>query len=325
MKKIAMNDMACVVTLALVTLIAPGALAETSDAIPSWAFPVNPPGGKPAPDDGTVKQVPGSAAGFTLTQIRDLFKAPDWHPDGHPPMPDPVGQGRKPGVFACGFCHLPNGLGRPENSSLAGLPASYIVQQVADFKSGHRKSSEPANLPGSLMVAVAKAATDDEVKIAAEYFSGLERKPWIRVVETETVPKTHVAGWMLISSDAGMEPIGQRVIEMPENLERTELRDASSGFIAYVPLGSIGKGEALVSTGAGKTIQCGICHGADLKGLGPVPGLAGRSPSYIVRQLYDIQHGARNGVWTDLMKAVVSQLSEEDLVSIAAYTASRAP
>ncbi|MEO8630984.1 MAG: cytochrome C-binding protein, partial [Betaproteobacteria bacterium] len=115
------------------------------------------------------------------------------------------------------------------------------------------------------------------------------------------------------------------VIEMPENLERTELRDASSGFIAYVPIGSIGKGEALVSTGAGKTIQCSICHGADLKGLGPVPGLAGRSPSYIVRQLYDIQHGARNGAWTDLMKAVVSQLSEEDLVSIAAYTASRAP
>ena len=124
----------------------------------------------------------------------------------------------------------------------------------------------------------------------------------------------------------GMEPIGQRIIEMPEDLERTELRDSTSGFVAYVPKGSIKKGEALVMTGgAGKTLQCGICHGSDLKGLGPVPALAGRSPSYIVRQLYDIKHGARNGLWADLMKAAVAKLSEEDLVAIAAYTASRVP
>jgi cytochrome c553 len=228
--------------------------------------------------------------------------------------------------FACAYCHLPNGLGRPENSSLAGLSAAYIAQQVADFKSGARKSSEPASLPANLMVAVAKAATDEEVKLAAEYFSALKPKPWIRVVETNTVPKTRVGGWMLIAAEpAGTEPIGQRIIEMPENLERTELRDSTSGFIAYVPVGSIEKGAALITTGAGKTIPCGLCHGADLKGLGPVPALAGRSPSYIVRQLFDIQHGVRGGAWTELMKAVVTQLSEEDMVSIAAYTASRAP
>ena len=228
--------------------------------------------------------------------------------------------------FACGYCHLPNGLGRPENSSLAGLPAAYIAQQVADFKSGARKSSEPASLPVNLMVAVAKAATDEEVQAAAEYFAALKPKPWIRVVETETVPKTQVGGWMLVASEpGGTEPIGQRIIEMPENLERTELRDSASGFIAYVPVGSIEKGEALVTPAAGKTMPCGICHGADLKGLGPVPALAGRSPSYIVRQLYDIQHGVRNGPWTELMKPVVAQLSEEDMVAIAAYTASRAP
>ncbi len=177
------------------------------------------------------------------------------------------------------------------------------------------------------MIGVAKGATEDEVKVAAEYFAALKPKPWIRVVETDTVPKTKVAGWMLVAAGGGAtEPIGQRIIEMPEDLERTELRDSASGFVAYVPVGSIKKGEALVTTGgAGKTIPCGICHGADLKGLGPVPALAGRSPSYIVRQLYDIQHGVRNGLWTELMKAVVAQLSEEDMVSIAAYTASRAP
>jgi cytochrome c553 len=93
---------------------------------------------------------------------------------------------------------------------------------------------------------------------------------------------------MLVEAQAGAtEPIGQRIIEMPEDLERTELRDSASGFVAYVPVGSIAKGEALIAGGNGKTVACAICHGQDLRGLGPIPGLAGRSPSYIVRQLYD--------------------------------------
>jgi len=274
-----------------------------------------------------LRRVPGSSVAFTLTQIRDLFTVPDWRPDDHPAMPEIVKHGAKPAVFACGYCHLPNGLGRPENSSLAGLPAEYIVQQVTDFRNGTRKSSELQSLPVNLMIAVSKAVSDADLRIAAEYFSALRPKAWIRVAEANTVPKTHAAGWMLVASETGAtELIGQRIIEMPEDLERTELRDAGSGFVAYVPAGSIRKGEALVTTGgAGKTTPCAICHGADLRGLGPVPALAGRSPSYIVRQLYDMRHGVRNGPWAELMKAVVAQLSEEDMVAIAAYTASREP
>jgi cytochrome c553 len=322
-----MEHIGRVVAFALLGAIVGGTPASAADsALPVWAYPVNPPGLQPAPDDGALRHVPDSSASFTLTQIRNLFKVPDWHPDGHPPMPEVVADGRKPNVFACGFCHLPNGLGRPENSSLAGLPAEYIVQQVADFKSGARRSSEPNSLPVNLMVAVAKAATDDDVKTAAAYFAALKRTPWIRVVESATVPRTHVAGWMLVANEPiALEPIGQRIIEMPENLERTELRDATSGFVAYVPVGSVEKGRALATTGGGKTIACATCHGPDLKGLGPVPGLAGRSPSYIVRQLYDMQHGVRKGLWTELMLPVVAQLSEEDVVALAAYTASLAP
>lgn len=293
---------------------------------PAWAYPVNPPGTQPAPDDGALRHVPGSDAAFTLTQIRNLFEAPDWHPADHPPMPEIVARGRKPEVFACGFCHLPNGLGRPENSSLAGLPASYIAQQVAEFRSGARKSSEPASLPVNLMIAVAKAATEAEVQAGAAYFAALKPRPWIKVIETSTVPKTRVGGWMLVAaSPAGTEPIGNRIIEMPVDLERTELRDSTSSFIAYAPVGSLAKGEALVTNGAGRTTPCGICHGADLKGLGPVPALAGRSPSYLYRQLFDMKHGVRNGAWVELMKPVVAPLSEEDMVDIAAYAASRDP
>ena len=111
----------------------------------------------------------------------------------------------------------------------------------------------------------------------------------------------------IVPTNDGNEPLGQRIIELPENLERTELRDAASGFVAYVPVGSIKKGEALVTKGGGKTTQCGLCHGADLKGLGPVPGIGGRSPSYLVRQMHDMQTGVRKGSWSELMKPVVEK------------------
>ena len=310
------------VTVTVAIVVVAASVAVAADVPPPWAFAVNPPDTpKPPPDDGVLRRVPGSDVTSTLTQVRDLFSPPDWHPEDHPAMPDAVAHGKKPNVFACGYCHLPNGLGRPENSSLAGLPAAYIVQQVADFKSGLRKSSEPASLPVNFMIAVAKGATDEDVKIAAEYFSALPRKPWIRVVEADTVPKTKVAGWMLVEAQPGAtEPIGQRIIEMPENLERTELRDAASSFVAYVPVGSIKKGEAIM-----KTHSCGTCHGADLKGLGPVPPLAGRSPSYTVRQLFDMQIGVRKGPWSALMKQAVEKLTIDDMIAIAAYTSSREP
>ena len=157
-------------------------------------------------------------------------------------MPEIVAHGKAPGVFACGYCHLPNGQGRPENASLAGLPEAYIIQQLADFKNGRRKSSEPRHTPTIAMIAKESQSEGKEVRVAAEYFAALKPRPWIRVVETDTVPKTHVAGWMLVQSEGGeKEPIGERIIETPENLERTELRDDHSGFVAYVPVGSIKK------------------------------------------------------------------------------------
>jgi cytochrome c553 len=238
-----------------------------------------------------------------------------------------VGHGRKPNTFACGYCHYPNGQGRPENSSLAGLSAGYIAQQIADYKNGLRKSSEPKMLPPSLMIDNAKSVTDEDVKISAEYFASIKYQPWIKVVETDTVPKTQVAGFMLVPLEgAGVEPIGPRVIEVAQDVARTSVRDSRSGFIAYVPVGSIKRGEVLGTTGGqGKTAVCATCHGQALKGLGDVPPLAGRSPTYTVRQLYDFQSGARAGLLSALMKESVAKLTIEDMVAIAAYMASLSP
>lgn len=317
----------CMVCISTTAQNPSGAAGQAApQTTPPWAYPISP-NAPPPQEDGTKHRVPGSNLALTITEVGDRFNIPDWHPEGHPPLPDIVAHGRKPDVWGCGYCHLPNAQGRPENAGLAGLPAAYIAQQVSDWKNDLRKSSEPRMGPPGRMLGIAKAANEAEVKIAADYFASLKFKPWIRVVETETVPKQTAAGGMLVPVErGGSEPIGQRIIEMPENVERTELRDDSIGFVAYVPVGSIRKGEALVTTGgAGKTIRCSICHGPDLKGLANVPPLAGRSPSYVTRQLYDIKSGVRKGLWSPLMKEVVAKLTVEDMVAIAAYTSSRTP
>jgi cytochrome c553 len=315
----------CLAILLLVMAIA--AAPQTQDAPPAWAFAVAGPDYKQPVDDGTVRHVPNSAAGWTLTQLRDPFFAPDWHPEDHAPMPEVVARGRKPNVYACGFCHRADGPGGPENAGLAGLPEAYIVQQMADFKSGARKSAVAKHLPSVAMEAVGKAASDEEVASAAKYFSSLKPRKSITVIEAKEIPKTYVAAWVFAPvNDKDTEPIGMRIIEMPKDLERFESRDTHSEFIAYVPPGSIAKGQALATTGGnGKTLPCGKCHGADLRGLGPIPGIAGRSPSYLVRQIFDMKLGARAGTGSKMMTGVVSELQAEDVLALAAYAASLRP
>ena len=239
--------------------------------------------------------------------------------------------------YGCAFCHMPNGKGRPENAPVAGLPTAYFIRQMQDFRNGLRGSAEPRKANTLLMIALATAMTDAEIKESAEYFSAMPWTPWIRVVETERVPRTRIVTNMFVPIEAERtELLAGRIIEVPEKVEDTELlRNPHAGFIAYVPIGSVRKGEVLVATGGatiaegkpvpGKTIACGTCHGPDLKGVAEVPGIAGRSPSYLARQLYDMQQGTRKSPLSQLMQPVVANLTGDDLVAIAAYVSSLAP
>ena len=311
-------------------LLSAATVAQTSLNTPTWAYPGHfstVSAGSPETGGGKAEHLPGSKASYTKAEINNIFTVPDWYPDAHPLMPEVVAHGRKPALYSCGHCHLPNGQGRPENASLAGLPAGYILQQMADFKSGARSGSDPGMLSVILMAKLAKSITDEDSQAAAAYFSSIAMKPWIRVVEAEQVPRTKPAGGMMVVVEGGeVEPIGDRVIEVSENLERTELRDPTSGFVAYVPKGSLEKGRLLVTTGGdGVTMQCSMCHGPDLRGMGNVPSIAGRSPSQMARQILDFQSGARNGSMATLMKGVVSKLTTADIVGITGYLASQTP
>ena len=301
--------------------------SEGANAVLPWAYVLNDPGVTAAPvDPNEVVTVPGSSVSMPRSAINIDNGPPDWHPEDHPPMPEVVARGGGEGVVACGYCHLPNGQGKPENAGLAGQPYEYLVQQMTDWRTRRRRPGEPRMGPPAFMERIGRAATDEEARIAAAYFSAIDFKPWVRVVETDTVPVTRFAGWIHeVVEDGGTEPIGVRVVETPENLVLNKLRDDATGFIAYVPPGAVARGRELVTTGGESSVACTICHGEDLRGIGPVPALAGRSPTYMARQLYDLQTGARNGAWSDLMDVAVADLTVEDIVNIVAYTASLEP
>ena len=305
----------------------------------AWAYAIPTEARPPVVDDGRKHSLPGTALTFTRDEIRgrdasddSIRTAPaDWYPGDHPPMPEIVATGDQlRNVIACALCHYPNGKGRPENASPAGLPKSYLIRQMHDLQNDVRQGAEPRKSNYRTMINIAKGMTEEEIEQSAEYFSSMAWAPWIEVRETDTVPKTRIEGGMHIKlegRDAGTEPLGNRIVESPVDAHRTELlRDPRSGFIAYVPVGAVKKGEDLVRTGGGgKTLECAICHGEDLNGLGSVPGIVARSPSYLARQLNDMKQGTRNGPDAALMKRVVANLTSEDRLNIVAYTASLPP
>ena len=287
-----------------------------------WAYPVAPKGA-PKRDAAKVVTQPGSDKKYNEVEINNPYGPPDWYPGDHPPMPPVVANGRREEPRACSLCHLTTGDGHPESASLAGLPANYIIRQMAAFKNGERKGVRAAT-----MIAMAKVLSDAEIKAAADYFAALKPTPgYNKVQEAEKVPASYVGpgGMRFALGDGGYEPVGSRIVVLPQNAERAALRDPKSGFTDFVAKGSIARGAALLTGGDGKTTACTICHGPALKGLGEVPGITGRPATYIFRQMNDMKTGNRSGPWVELMKPVVVGLSQDDMIALAAYLGSLDP
>ena len=301
----------------------------TDSTVPEWLFPRPPAGPAGVIDTSALRHIPRSAAAFVESRLHDLFYAADWFPSSHPVMPDVVRLGRKPALFACAYCHQPDGSGRPENVQIAGMPAPYIVQQLADMKSRTRTTAWHGAVwvPADNMRKVADAATDEDVAIAAAYFASLKARRLVRVVEASRIPRARpVVGIYARDAAGGTEALGDRLIEMPNDFERHELRDPYVGYVAYVPRGSVARGRALASklvSSAGQ--HCGSCHGPLLRGVALVPRLAGQGPGYLIRQLLAFRSGDRSTPIDAPMRAVASTLSLDDMIAVAAYAATLKP
>ena len=270
--------------------------------------------------------IPDSTEKFTLTRINDAFDAPDWHPDAHGPMPDIVAKGRKPKIMACAFCHTPTGQGRPENSALAGLPEAYIKEQLQDFRSGKRATLGPEKYaPIQAMHALSATLTDADIDASAQYFSQQKLARRHYVIESINIPRAEEAGWVY-KEVGGSEDLGDRLIEVAPDMTRHERRDDRMQYTAYVPPGSLFKGKLLATTGdKGKTQVCSTCHLAKLQGTDKIPPIAGRSPTYLLRQLLAFRNGTRSGEAAQQMIPTVEKLELDDMIALAAYVGSLYP
>ena len=309
--------------LVLSGILVLGAAKAAPSFYPAWAYAVPTPENEAtAPrDDGTLFSLPGSNGHYTRSQISGAGHTPpaDWYVSEHPPMPRLVAAGDAArGITACAACHYPNGKGRPQNANLAGLNADYLARQLREMKKGLRKSAEPRKHNAQQMLDFAHAMTEAEIGEAAAYYASLPPANTIRVIETDMVPKMRSQEGMWLPHESGArEPIGIRVIETPANVEREQLRDPHAGFIAYAPKGTVTKGRRLAAT-----LGCAGCHGEGLRGADSVPAIAGRSPSYLARQLYDFQQGTRHGEMAAPMQPITAKLTETDIVNLTAYAAS---
>ena len=300
-------------------------------AAEAWAFPmeqtldpsVPEPSQAPKPDPHKTVHVPGSVRTYTLSDIDTLFNATDWFPPDHPAPPQIVLHGRKP-AWACGACHFPNGEGDVTSAALAGLSKAYVLEQIAAFRAGERGEGLP--LSATMMDKEARNLSDADLYQAADYFSSLKFHMATRVVETSSIPRTHWDGFVLVPNRNGAhESVGERIIELSNDQALNDLGDERTGFIAYVPLGSIARGAVIAANGVGTAPACESCHGAALEGVGNIPPLAGRSPTYIARELILFQTGKRTNPGAAPMRLEASRLTVRDMIAAAAYAASRKP
>jgi cytochrome c553 len=312
---------------------APGqaSVAPPADPPPAFAYPMNvqavPASARPPVDKSAPVAVPGGKFTLAYGHVHDLYDIPDWRPEEHPKLPPIVRFGRKPDVGACGYCHLPSGAGRTENARLAGLPAAYIIAQMQAYRDGLRTSAVPGRAPSTAMEKLGKLATDAEIKQAAAYFSSVKPRSFVRVVETDTIPAVEEVSWIYKKVEgAAPVPLGRRIIETPDDFELFEKRDPDAIFIAYVPKGSIAQGKTLAENwGEERVFACAACHGEGLHGKDDVPSLAGKSPTYVVRQLNNFKTGARKGAQSALMSPVVQNMRTDDMIELAAYLGSLTP
>lgn len=100
---------------------------------------------------------------------------------------------------------------------------------------------------------------------------------------------------------------------LPALLALSLLSPAQGGFAQRAAAGNPADGKVF-------SAQCQECHGeAGLSTSDHYPNLAGQNEAYLRKQLTDFQSGARQ---SEVMNAMASELSQDNIASIAAYFAS---
>ena len=142
----------------------------------------------------------------------------------------------------------------------------------------------------------------------------------MKVVETAMVPKTRTAGGMFLTIEGNettadrQESAGHRC---DRSLARFPLRDHCVGSGRQREEGrETGDHRRRQNHAVRDVPRCGSTQ------QGPGSGAGGPLPSYLVRQLQHLHPGTRKRIWTDPMRAVAGELTDEEMIAIGADLAS---
>ncbi|MES9830054.1 MAG: cytochrome c [Candidatus Thiodiazotropha sp.] len=96
------------------------------------------------------------------------------------------------------------------------------------------------------------------------------------------------------------------------------------GLIATIPIsGAYAESDDIDSANLYLAKACAGCHGVD--GRSPVdpyyPKIAGQYEGYLYNQLRDMKNGSRSNSQSNIMKGIMTAVSEKEMRAIAAWLA----
>ena len=260
------------------------------------------------------------------THIHYDYGPADWYPDDHPPMPEIVARGRESDKLR----------------AVRPLPLSERTGQARE-RSGRRPARRvhPAAAGGVQERHAAERRPEegqhqrnDSDRPAPDRRRDEGGRPSISRPSSgghgsrSSRPRPcrrrspGMNGLFLPQPGNETEPLGKRILEVPENpdVHRAGARPA----IGHARLRARRQHQARRGDrhdgrredgGSARSATAPICRAS-----APFHRIADRQTSYIARQLYDYQAGTRE---SPLMKPVVAKLTEDDMIAIAAYLGSK--
>jgi len=205
-------------------------------------------------------------------------------------------------VRSCGLCHYPNGKGRPEN---AGVPVCCRLHLGATgrLQKWRAKNRGSGKRNTAVMSGNAAGITDEEAMAAAQYFSLDEDDPLDQGSrDGNSGEDRNVGGFFVPLEGKETEPIGQRILKcrLIPRLTRC-IATQESGWIAYAPMGSVKKARTWSLEARGQDSRVRRMPWRGFEGNGNFPHWRA-VPSYLARQLYDIQKIYAQRPGTQLMR-----------------------
>ena len=310
----------------------PPAKARTPIEVPEWLFPIDP---KSLEDESQAREARRRGA------ARDSRQQGEVHAGAHQRSVQRTrlaaershsharDRGARPQACGHGLRLLPH-TDRPGTPGKfrAGRTARGVLQgATARLRSGKRKPTGPeAYLPSQNMLKIARAMTDAEIDASAKYFAQQKLRA-ARVRDREPAHTARRARGVDLRGSPRHRRSRRPAARSHQRTRATRTPRRSPGIHRPMcrPAASTAASASSSRAMAARRQPCATCHLANLKGTDKIPPIAGRSPTYLLRQMLAFRNGRRTGEAAQQMKPVVEKLTLNEMIDVVAYLGSLVP